>query len=177
MSINYKKESSEKTQRIKNIFHVSVGKHWKQIPTTGQNVTQMLTSLSNVNIFNGVTFADFLRFERGTSALQTCTLRLFASCTAIEQVQKYINPIALLKSFSTSISLQKYSLHNIRKSSQAYFSFARMPGFLFFSEKDRTHLLACLLASIQPRTSSQKFGLPACCKRKMPAVRCDPTVS
>ena len=53
----------------KNIFHVSVGKPWKQIPTTGQNVTQMLTSLSNVNIFNGVTFADFLRFERGTSAL------------------------------------------------------------------------------------------------------------
>ena len=29
---------------------------------------------------------------------------------------------------------------------------------LFFSGKDRTNLLACLLASIQPRTSPSKFG-------------------
>ena len=47
----------------------------------------------------------------------------------------------------------------LEESGQAYFSCARIPGFLFFSERDQTYSLACLLGSIQPRTSFRSmFG-------------------
>ena len=39
-----------------------------------------------------------------------------------------------------------------------HFSCARIPGSLFVFKIDRTYLLACLLASIQPRTSFVKFA-------------------
>ena len=51
------------------------------------------------------------------------------------------------------------------ESGQVHFSCARIPVSLFFSEKDRTYLLACLLASMQPRTSLAKF------KFKFPRAR------
>ena len=49
----------------------------------------------------------------------------------------------------------------LEESGQVYFSCTRIPGsllFFLFVEKDWTTLLACLLASIQPRTSPKKFG-------------------
>ena len=36
----------------------------------------------------------------------------------------------------------------LEESGQTYFSCARMPGFLFSFEKDRTYLLSCLLACV-----------------------------
>ena len=42
-------------------------------------------------------------------------------------------------------------------SSGREFPFSRTYQDLFFSMKDRMHLLACLLASIRPRTSPTKF--------------------
>ena len=49
----------------------------------------------------------------------------------------------------------------LEESGQVYFSCTRIPGsllFFLFIERDWTTLLACLLASIQPRTSPVKFA-------------------
>ena len=59
---------------------------------------------------------------------------------------KGLHGVDLGESFPTSIYLQNFSC-------------ARISGFPLFSERDRTYLLACLLASIQPRTSLIFFFL------------------
>ena len=66
----------------------------------------------------------------------------------IQKVQRNANLIDLIKRFPTCKNRLRSGV----------FSCARMPGFLFFFEKDRTYLLACLPASIQPRTSLSKCG-------------------
>ena len=49
----------------------------------------------------------------------------------------------------------------LEESGQAYFSCARMPGFLFFFERDRTYLLACLLRSMQLKTLQSLLQEPS----------------
>ena len=84
----------------------------------------------------------------------------------VDRAKAFCEGISKLPSQVQSITLDLLyyidSLHGsvvpaLSGKGQAYLSCARKPGFLFFSEKDQTTLLACLLDLIQQRTSLLKF--------------------
>ena len=66
------------------------------------------------------------------------------------------NAKSLITRYRTSIYYSRSIVFTtLEESGQAYFSCARMPGFHFLKGPN---VLACLLASIQPRTNPLKFA-------------------